>query len=160
MFDKELPHFQLEVNGVEELIDPNQDLRIYEGDLITEFSEQSAKFAFYGGLYSDALTTLEQFKNQIRKYEAEKEPTMRDRILARFGDSERITEAKIANEYARDEGWQELNDAVLEWKKIVGRLEMVKEAFKQRSSMLWSIGSVRKQEMVRLSSATPELEQD
>lgn len=156
MFDKELPTFQLEVNGVEELIDPNQDLHIYDGDLITEFSEQSAKFAFYGGLYTDALNTLEQFKKQLRKYEADNEVEIRKRIYDRFGEGERLTEAKIANELMRDETWLELDAAVLEWEKVVNRLEMVKDAFKQRASMLWSIGATRRQEMVRLNNSSEE----
>lgn len=159
MFKKELPVFNLHVNGSEQIIDPNEDLQIYEGDLITEFSEQPAKFAFYGGLHTDALITLEQFKSTLKQYEAENEQEIRTRIQARFGSTERITEAKTEAEFARDIKWQELNSAIYEWERTVKRLEIIKEAFKQRAQMLWSIGATRRQEMVRLNLSSNSTEE-
>jgi hypothetical protein len=155
MFEKELSTFELNVNGVKEYIDPNQDLFINESDLLSEFSEQPAKYAFYGGLYTDAFISLEEFRNTLKKYEADAELTMRQRILERFGATERITEAKMEAEFARDEQWQQLQAAIFTWERQVRRLEMVKDAFKQRAQMLWNIGATRRQEMVRLSPDAP-----
>jgi hypothetical protein len=151
MFDKQLPPLILNVNGIEELIDPNPDLAIYDSDLNKEFAEQAPRFAFYGGLYTDSLTILESYKNDRARYEADNEPEMRKRIQARFGESERITEAKLESEYSRDDQWQMLTKAIYEWEKVVRRLDVYREAFKQRAQMLWNIGSTRRQEMMRLS---------
>ena len=151
MYDKKLPLITLSVNGVEEIIDPNEDLAVYDGDLISEFSEQPSKFAFYGGLYSDAEVTLKEFELAQRTYEAENEQLMRERILSRFGATERITEAKLEAEFIRDEEWNKMQQAILVWKRKVGQLEVCKEAFKQRAQMLWNIGATRRQEMLRLN---------
>jgi hypothetical protein len=151
MYDKKLPLINLALNDVEEVIDPNEDLAIYDGDLITEFSEQPSKFAFYGGLYSDAEIKLKEFELTLRTYEAESEQLMRERILSRFGATERITEAKLESEFLRDEEWNKLQQAILKWRRIVGQLEICKESFKQRAQMLWNIGATRRQEMLRLN---------
>lgn len=150
-FNRELPIITLNVGGVSETIDPNDDLKIFEADLKTEFSEQASKFAFYGGLHSDALITLETFKNNLKKYEAENELVMRDRIHTRYGEKERITIGMMEAEFARDNPWQMLSNAILEWERTVKRLEVIKDAFKQRSQMLWQLGATARQEMLRLN---------
>jgi len=153
---KELPTMTMDINGVNELIDPNSDLTVVESDLVQEFSEQPSKFAFYGGLHSDSLITLERLKSILQQYEAEHEIEMRNRIFNRYGPSERVTEAKLQAEFARDPDWQKANATLIEWKQTVGRLEVLKEAFKQRAQMLWNIGATRRQEMVRLNTESEE----
>jgi hypothetical protein len=156
---RELPVLKLEVNGILEVIDPNDDLAIAESNLMTEFSEQPSKFAYYGGLYSDSIITLEKLKSALQQFEAEHELEMRERILSRYGSGERITEAKMSSEFARDPNWQKANVLLLEWRQMVGRLEVLKEAFKQRAQMLWNIGATRRQEMLRLNPSMVNEEQ-
>jgi hypothetical protein len=149
---RELPTFELDVNGTgqTEVIDPNLDLLIQESNLMAEFSEQPSKFAFYGGLHSDSLITLKKLTNILKSFEADKEIEARQRIAARYGPKERITKDLMAAEFARDPDWQKANEIVLDWEKTVNRLEVMKDAFKQRAQMLWQIGATRRQEMVRL----------
>jgi hypothetical protein len=155
---RELPIFALDINGSgnEEIIDPNVDLFIEDSNLTQECTEQPSKFAFYGGLHSDSLITLKKLENTLRSYEADNEIEARQRIAARYGPKERITKDLMAAEFARDPNWQKANDMVLEWEKTVNRLEIIKDAFKQRAQMLWQICATRRQEMVRLSTTTDE----
>jgi hypothetical protein len=148
---RDLSVLTLEVNGIDEVVDPNDDLFVDDSNLNKEFGEQPSKFAFYGGLHSDAVVTLETLKNNLKKYEADNEIVMRHRIAERYGATERLTEAKMEAEFARDDKWQAMKTELLEWQKVVGRLEVLKEAFKQRAQMLWNIGATRRQEMVRLN---------
>lgn len=149
-FDRELPILKILVNGHEDIIDPNIDLKTYEDDLINEFSEQPPKYAFYAGLYSDALVTLEQYKNILAQYEATNELAIRERVVTRLGNP-KPTIGMVEAEFARDDQWQKLTEAIMEWKRTVGRLEAVKEAFKQRAQMLWSLGATRRAEMGRFN---------
>ena len=59
MFLRQIPVIKLNINGVEEVVDPNEDLQIIDGDLNTEFAEQPRKFAFYGGMYAVIIFTNE-----------------------------------------------------------------------------------------------------
>lgn len=152
MFLREISPLKLNVNGIEDLIEPNEDLKIFDGDLNTEFTEQPRKYAFYGGLYADASITLDEIKIKIDQYKAEIEPQIRDRIMSRYGDKERypFSEEKMKSEYARDEQYQLLMSLYREQDRKVRRLEIIKKAFEQRAQMLWNIGATRRQEMVRL----------
>jgi hypothetical protein len=133
-------------------------LQIFDSDLNLEFSEQPKKYAFYGGLYADAVVTLDEFKIKIEQYKAEIEPDVRKRIELRYGDTDRFrfSEDKMKAEYARDESLQKLWDLYYEQDRKVKRLEIVKKAFEQRSQMLWNIGATRRQEMIRLIPTNSE----
>ena len=158
MFQRQLPTFNLNVNGVEEFIDPNEDLAIYDGDLNTEFAEQPRKYAFYGGLYVDAAVTLEDLKIKIDQYKASIVSNVRERLTAKYGDGERyrFSEDKMKAEYALDETLQALQEMYMEQERKVNRLEIIKKAFEQRSQMLWNIGATRRQEMVRMVPSNEE----
>jgi hypothetical protein len=71
---------------------------------------------------------------------------MRNLIAVAYGDKERITEAKLEAEFARDEGWQNIKQKIYDTDKQVRLLEVIKDAFKQRSQQLWNISSTRRQE--------------
>lgn len=146
MNTNQLPIIKYTLNGQNDIIDPNEDLWINEGNIVKECAEQSAKYAFYGSLHVDYFSTLEVLKNSIKKYEAENEKTMRHRIGVNYGDKERITEAKLEAEFLRDEGWQSLNQMRLDTDKTVRLLEVIKDAFKQRSQQLWNIAATKRQE--------------
>jgi hypothetical protein len=70
MNTNQLPIIKYTLNGQNDLIDPNEDLWINDGDLVKECSEQAAKYAFYGALHVDFYFTLEVLKNSLLKYEA------------------------------------------------------------------------------------------
>jgi hypothetical protein len=152
MFKHKLGTITLLLNSVETIIDADEDLRIEENDLVTEFAEQPSKFAFYGGIYSDAIIELERKKRATQEYEAELEPKIRAKVHAALLPGERITEAKIDAEYKRDEKWQELFEAVLNFEAIVRKLETWKNAFNQRAQMLYILGRTKQQEMMRIGN--------
>jgi hypothetical protein len=148
MNTNQLPIIKYTLNGQNDIIDPNEDLWINDGDIINECSEQAAKYAFYGSLHVDFYSTLEVLKNGLLKYEADNEMLIRHKIAVTYGEKERITEAKLEAEFARDEGWQNLKKMISDTDATVRRLEVIKEAFKQRSQQLWNIASMKRQENV------------
>lgn len=143
---RELPVINYNFNGINEVIDPNEDIEINIDNLLEECSQHSAKFAFFGNLDIDFEEHYKAIELLLKTYEAEKEPEMRERILARYGEKERITEAKLEAEFIRDNGWNEINKKLMEARANSKRLNVIKEAFKQRSQQLWNTCMLRSKE--------------
>jgi hypothetical protein len=157
-FDRDLGSLTIMLNGKEEFLDPATDLYIEEGALNTEFCEQASKFAFYGGIHSDCYIELESRKRALSSYEAEIELDIRQKVSENLGQGERMSEAKIEAALKREPKWQEISSSVLQMQAIVGKLDVWKDAFKQRSQMLFNLGATKRQEMMRLTPNTHDEE--
>lgn len=151
-FDKNLGQLKLMINQKQEVIDPAEDLYIEDGDLTTELEEQPVKYAFYGGLYSDAILTLERLKRDLELYEAQAEPVVREEVHKSLLSGERPSEARIQAALRRDKEWVKLHNQIIEWEAVMRKLEIWRDAFRQRSQMLFSISATRRQEMMRLGN--------
>lgn len=143
---RELPVIDYNFNGIHEFIDPNEDIFVNIEDLVNECAQHPAKYAFYGSLHIDYLNEQERCQERLNLYEAEQELEMRNRILARYGDKERITEAKMEAEFLRDEQWRDLKCSLDVATTNTRRLEVIKRAFEQRSQQLWNCCSMRRKE--------------
>lgn len=137
------------VNGVDQTLNVNEDLAINEDALHIEFAEQPAKFSYYGALYSEYYVELERKTNQLSQYEATIDLQIRQQVQSSLLAGERSTEAKIAAAYSRDNTWRTLKAEITELEGLVKKLEVFKDAFKQRAQMLWGLGMLKKAELAR-----------
>lgn len=115
--------------GLVDFVETIKRLWINDADLISEYGDQAALFAYCSSQY-------ELHKVDLRELEAKIDGENREKLAV---TGEKTTEQKIASLVATD-------DSVILLRRKVAILSALTEAFKQRTQMLISIGADRREE--------------
>jgi len=131
-------------------LDPDADL-IIGTDLTKAMSTQAGLFAFYGILAVEAEARAKKAKYRIHCKAEDLDRVFRKKAA---GDKTKITEVALKAKINRHSEMRALYEKSLELKRSFGKLNILKEAFKQRAEMLRSIGANNRAEQQQGELAT------
>lgn len=114
-------------------------LRIDKSQLDREVSEQPVLFFDAAEAYEEAVAERDTLKEQLASIDAELDGVVRAKLEKRH---DKFTEAMVKNGIQLDPKHEKAFQAYLDAKTRAGKLESMKEAFKQRNFMVRELASL------------------
>lgn len=117
-----------------ELLDEYAEfLLIDKFNLDTCLIEQGSVYYNVGIAYTNAVSAKDYTKAELDRAKADADKTIRQQAAE---ESERVTEAQVANRILEDHLYRKAHDDFLEWKTISDKWLVLKESFEQRGYAL------------------------
>jgi hypothetical protein len=127
----------VDTNGQLEVFNLREELKVNEQNLQKEMLEQPGKYIYWSSLLEKLKYYQESKELEIEQREAELEPTARTELKK---EEAKPTKDMIASYIKRDGQYQKLQNELLTYNFIIGKIGRIVKAFEQRKDMLQSYG--------------------